>query len=226
MSRGLAEAGASIVLNGRSAERLESSVASLREEGYDVRMSVFDVTDETAVSRGISEIGQVDVLVNNAGTTRRGSLETMDADDLEQVHRVHVTGPFLTSKAVVPGMIERGGGKIVNICSVTSEIGRPGNGVYMAAKGGLRNLTRAMAVDWARHNIQVNGIGPGYFKTELTRPLADDPNFNEWICRRTPAGRWGDPTELMGAAVFLASDASNYVNGHILYVDGGMLASM
>lgn len=226
MARGLAEAGAHVVLNGRDASRLEAAVQDLRDDGYDVQPSVFDVTDEQAVSTAVGEIDRVDVLINNAGTTVRGMLHDLEREDLEHVHSVHVTGAFLTSKHVVRGMIERRSGKIINTCSLTSEAGRPGVGVYMAAKGGLRNLTRAMAVDWARYNIQVNGIGPGYFKTELTRPLAEDPEFDEWLCGRTPAGRWGRPEDLAGAAVFLASDASNFVNGHILYVDGGVLASL
>lgn len=226
MARGLAEAGAAIILNGRSRDRLESAERSLREDGFDVRASVFDVTDASSAAAAIDELGPVHILINNAGTTKRGLVEDIEASDLERVHRVHVTGAFNTSKAVATGMKERGAGKIINVCSLTSEVGRPGIAAYMAAKGGLRNLTKAMALDWARHNIQVNGIGPGYFKTELTKPLAEDVEFDAWLCGRTPAGRWGEPEELVGAAVFLASEASNFVNGHILYVDGGVLASL
>lgn len=226
MARGLAEAGASIVLNGRDADRLGSAVRALRDDGYEARTSIFDVTDESAVGAAVAELGPVHILINNAGTMKRALVEDLDPSDLERVHRVHVTGAFITSKAVLSGMKERGSGKIINICSLTSEVGRPGIAAYMAAKGGLRNLTKAMALDWARHNIQVNGIGPGYFKTEITKPLSEDPEFDEWLCKRTPAGRWGEPEELAGAAVFLASAASNFVSGHILYVDGGVLASL
>ncbi len=226
MARGLSAAGAEVVLNGRSAGRLDAARRSLLDDGFRMRTSAFDVTDERAIREGLEAVGPVDILVNNAGTTKRGLVQDLGAADLERVHRVHVIGAFLAAKYVASGMIERGRGKIINICSLTSEIGRPGIAAYMAAKGGLRNLTKAMALDWAEHNIQVNGIGPGYFKTELTKPLADDPEFDAWLCARTPAGRWGEPEELIGAAVFLASDASNFVNGHILYVDGGMLASL
>lgn len=226
MAKGLAEAGAGIVLNGRDGRRLQPAASALRGEGHDVTLSAFDVTDEDAVEAALAEIGPVDILVNNAGSTVRGPLESIDPRDFESVHRVHVLGAFLTGKRVLAGMMERGGGKIINICSLTSEVGRPGVGAYMAAKGGLRNLTRAMALDWARYNIQVNGIGPGYFKTELTKPLADDPDFDAWLRRRTPAGRWGEPEDLVGAVVFLASPASNFINGQIVYVDGGVLASL
>ena len=226
MARGLAQAGASIVLNGRSYDRLTSAQRTLRDDGFETRTSAFDVTDESAVGAAVDALGPIDILVNNAGTTKRGLVEDLAPSDLERVHRVHVIGAFITSKALAFGMKERRAGKIINICSLTSEVGRPGIAAYMAAKGGLRNLTRAMALDWAPYNIQVNGIGPGYFKTDLTKPLADDVAFDEWLCGRTPAGRWGEPEELVGAAVFLASGASSFVNGHILYVDGGVLASL
>lgn len=226
MARGLAEAGATVVLNGRSADRLEPAARYLVDESHSVRTSVFDVTDPHAVEEAIDALGPVHILVNNAGTTRRGFLEELEPADIDRVHRVHVTGAFIMTKAVARGMKARGAGKIINVCSLTSEVGRPGIAAYMAAKGGVRNLTKALALDLAPHNIQVNGIGPGYFKTELTKPLADDPEFDAWLCGRTPAGRWGKPDELAGAAVFLASDASNFVNGHILYVDGGVLASL
>jgi gluconate 5-dehydrogenase len=163
-------------------------------------------------------------LVNNAGIQIRAPLEEFDEADWDRLIDVNLKAAFLVSKYVVPGMIERGGGKIINVCSVQSELARPTIAPYAAAKGGLKMLTRAMATEWGRHNIQVNGIGPGYFVTEMTRKLVDDPEFSAWLCGRTPAGRWGNPSELQGAAVFLASEASSYVNGHILYVDGGMQA--
>lgn len=230
MARGLGEAGATVILNGRDAERLDAAAEELRDEGLDVHARRFDVTHEDAVAAALADIrdalGSVDILINNAGVTRRSMLEDLETKDFVAVQNVHVTGAFIVSKYVVADMIERKRGKIINICSLTSEAGRPGIGAYMSAKGGLRNLTRAMALDWARHNVQVNGIGPGYFKTELTRPLVDDAEFEAWLEERTPAGRWGEPEDLVGAAVFLASDASNFVNGHILYVDGGILASL
>ncbi len=157
---------------------------------------------------------------------QRGRLEDLDEGDWQWVILTNLTGPFLVSRRVARGMIERGRGKIINICSLMSELGRETTGNYAASKGGLKMLTRAMAVEWARHNIQANGIGPGYFLTEMTRKLADDPEFDAWIRSRTPAGRWGNPDELVGAAVFLASAASDFVNGQILYVDGGILAAL
>lgn len=226
IARGLAEAGARVVLNGRDEGRLQRAVESLRQKGLEALGRSFDVTDEKAIAAALDEVGPIDVLVNNAGITHRGALQGITRAQFESVYAVHVTGAFLLSKYVFPGMAERGRGKIINICSLTSEAGRSGVGAYMSAKGGLRNLTRAMAVDWARHNIQVNGIGPGYFRTDLTRPLSEDSEFCDWLIQRTPAGRWGEPEDLIGAAVFLASDASTFVNGHILYVDGGVLASL
>jgi len=172
------------------------------------------------------QVGPIDILVNNAGVQRRGALESLDEGAWREVLDTNLTAVFLVSRRVVRGMIERRRGKIINICSLMSEVGRETTGNYAASKGGLKMLTRAMTVEWARHNIQANGIGPGYFLTEMTRKLADDPEFGAWIRRRTPAGRWGDPEELVGAAVFLASRASDFVNGQILYVDGGILAAL
>ena len=166
------------------------------------------------------------MLVNNAGVNLRGPLAEIDPGAWDEVIATNLTGVFLTSRTVAEGMIARKRGKIINICSLMSEVGRASIGPYAASKGGVKMLTRAMAVEWAPHNIQVNGIGPGYFLTDMTRPLADDPKFDAWLRRRTPAGRWGRPEDLVGAAVFLSSRASDFVNGQILYVDGGLLAAI
>ena len=230
LARGLGQAGARIVLNGRNQEKLAKAVAAVEADGLAVSGCAFDVTDAASIDRGVGDIedgvGPIDILVNNAGIQRRGTLESLDEAAWREVIDTNLTGVFLVSRRVVRGMIERQRGKIINICSLMSEIGRETTGNYAASKGGLKMLTRAMAVEWARHNIQANGIGPGYVLTEMTRQLADDPEFDAWIRRRTPAGRWGDPAELVGAAVFLASDASDFVNGQILYVDGGILAAL
>ena len=228
MARGLADAGASVILNGRSADRVEAEVAALRAEGHEAHSAPFDITDEVAVRESIENlvttVGPIDILVNNAGIQLRHKLEEMPVEDFRTVLDVNLTSAFIVAKAVVGGMIERGSGKIINICSLMSDLARPTTGNYAAAKGGLRMLTRAMAGEWACHNIQVNGIGPGYFETEMTQKLKDDPAFNSWICGRTPAGRWGRPEELQGLAVFLASDASSFVNGQVIFVDGGLTA--
>lgn len=228
IARGLAGAGATVVLNGRSAEGVDAAVEQLRTEGLSAHGAAFDITDERAVRLGIDEIttsaGPIDILVNNAGIQKRHKLEEMPVEDFRTVLEVNLTAAFIVAKATVPGMMERGGGKIINICSLMSDLARPTTGNYAAAKGGLRMLTRAMAGEWAARNIQVNGIGPGYFETEMTKKLKDDPAFNSWICGRTPAGRWGKPEELQGLAVFLASGASSFVNGQVIFVDGGLTA--
>lgn len=230
LARGLAEAGANVVLNARSLDKLEAAADTLRKDGVSVHTSAFDVTDSRQIGEAMAKLAErvptVDILVNNAGIHRRAPLETMDESQWREVIDTNLTSAFLVTRALVPAMIARRRGKIVNVCSVMSEVGRTSTGNYAAAKGGLKMLTRAMATEWAKHNIQVNGIGPGYFLTDLTRPLADNPEFNRWICARTPAGRWGDPEELVGAAVFLTSSASNFVNGHVIYVDGGLLAAI
>ncbi|MBE3070125.1 MAG: SDR family oxidoreductase [Planctomycetes bacterium] len=230
LARGLGEAGARIVLNGRDETRLAAAVAALKAAGLDAYAAAFDVTDSGAIDRGVTaverDVGPIDILVNNAGIQRRGPLETLDESAWREVIDTNLTGVFLVSRRVVRGMIERQRGKIINIGSLMCEVGRETTGNYAAAKGGVKMLTRAMAVEWARHNIQANGIGPGYFLTDMTRPLAADPEFDAWIRRRTPARRWGDPAELVGAAVFLASKASDFVSGQMIYVDGGILASL
>jgi gluconate 5-dehydrogenase len=230
IARGLGEAGATVVLNGRDERKLQEAVSQLRARGLSAQGFAFDVTDAARLAKRVADIetqvGPIDVLLNCAGIIRRAALEQMEEAQWREVLDTDLTGVFLLSREVVKGMIRRKRGKIVNICSLMSEVGRNTTGAYAAAKGGLKMLTRAMAVEWARHNIQVNGIGPGYFLTEMTRKLAEDPKFDAWIKSRTPAGRWGDPSELVGAAIFLASTASDFVNGQIIYVDGGILAAL
>ena len=230
LARALVQAGASVVLNGRDALKLEAAAASLAELGGRVITSVFDVTDADAIDREVAAIeagfGAIDILVNNAGIQRRAPLLEMTEAQWREVLDTDLTSAFLLARAVAPGMVARGAGKIVNTCSVMSEVCRSSTGNYAAAKGGLKMLTRAMATEWAKHNVQVNGIGPGFFATDMTKVLMDNPEFNQWICARTPAGRWGRPEELVGAAVFLASPASAFVNGQIIYVDGGLLAAI
>jgi len=230
LARGLAEAGATVVLNGRGAERLAGAVERLRDAGLDAHGYAFDVTRREDVAAAIARIereaGPIDVLVNNAGIQRRAPLEQVGEAVWREVLDTNLTAPFLVAQHVARGMIARRAGKIINICSLMSEVGRPTIAPYTAAKGGLKMLTKAMATEWARHNIQVNGIGPGYFKTEMNRALFEDEQFDAWIKGRTPAQRWGAPEELIGPAVFLASDASSFVSGQIIYVDGGILATL
>jgi len=225
---GLARAGATVVLNGRSGERLAGPVETLRAAGHEAHGVAFDVTRqeevEPAVARIEAAIGPIDILVNNAGIQIRGALESMTLADWRAMIETDLTSVFVVGRAVGVRMAARGRGKIINICSMQSELGRPTIGPYTAAKGGVKMLTKAMCAEWAPRGVQVNGLGPGYFATEMTQKLRDDPEFDAWLRRRTPAGRWGEPEELVGAAIFLASAASDYVNGHILYVDGGMLA--
>lgn len=230
LARGLAQAGAAVVLNGRDEARLARAAAELSSEGARVTTVAFDVTDGAACQRAVERVARefspIDILINNAGIQRRAPLVEMTEEQWRAVIDSNLTSAFLVARAVVPGMIERRAGKIINICSVMAEVSRPTIGNYAASKGGLKMLTRAMAVEWARHGIQANGISPGYFVTELNRSLVENVEFNQWICSRTPAGRWGQPHELAGAAVFLASPASNFVNGQILGVDGGLLAAL
>jgi gluconate 5-dehydrogenase len=230
LARGLAEAGASIVLNGRDKARLARAAAGLSATGAKVGTAAFDVTDGAAALAAIekveAEFAPIDILVNNAGIHRRAPLLDMTEAQWREVLDANLTSAFLVARAVAPRMVARRAGKVINICSLMSEVGRQTTGNYAAAKGGLKMLTRAMAVEWAKHNLQINGIGPGYILTELTKPLADNPEFNRWLLARTPAGRWGLPEELVGAAVFLASRASDFVNGQVIYVDGGILAAL
>ena len=232
MAKGIGKAGARLVINGNSSqEKIDSAVAQFNADGIDTYGYRFDVTDEKAVIDTIgkiqAEVAPIDILVNNAGIIKRTPLAEMDVKDFEQVIKVDLISPFIVSKAVVEGMINRKSGKIINICSMMSELGRNTVGAYAAAKGGLKMLTKNMCVEWAKHNIQVNGIGPGYFATDQTKPIRIDGHpFNEFIINRTPAAAWGNPDELQGTAVFLSSKASDFVNGQIIYVDGGILATI
>jgi len=230
LSRGLALHGARLVLNARNQEKLNQTVNSLSKEGFEVYGYSFDVSKGEEVREQVDrieqEIGPIDILVNNAGVQSRAPILEIQEKVWREVLEVNLTGVFLMSQAVGRYMVERKRGKIINLCSMLSEVGRPTIAPYTASKGGVKMLTRALAVEWARHNVQVNGLGPGYFATEMNRSLMENPEFDRWIKQRTPAGRWGDPEELIGAAVFLASPASNFVTGQILYVDGGILASL
>ena len=231
IATGLAEAGATIIINDVVQERLDSARAEYAKNGIHIHTYVLDVTDEDAVESTIpvmeEEVGPIDILVNNAGIIMRVPILEMEAKDFRQVLDVDLTGPFIMGKAVARGMVKRGQGKIINMCSMMSELGRNTVSAYASAKGGLKMLTRNMATEWARHNIQINGIGPGYIATSQTEPIRVDGHpFNDFIIHRTPAGRWGDPEDLAGTAVFLASKASDFVNGHVVYVDGGILATI
>ena len=230
IAEGLARAGAAVVVNGRDEARLEAAAATLQAIGARVATAAFDVTDSAGIERAVArieaEFGPIDVLFNNAGIQRRAPLLEMTEAQWREVLDADLTSAFLVARAVAPRMIARGAGKIVNTCSVMSEVSRPTIANYAAAKGGLKMLTRAMAVEWAKHGLQCNGFGPGYILTELNRPLFENPAFDAWVRGRTPAGRWGRPEELAGVAVFLASAASDFVNGQVLYVDGGLLAAV
>jgi gluconate 5-dehydrogenase len=223
---GLAGAGAEIILNGRDRTKLENAVARLREKGFKVHGFDFDVTSEESVAAATSKIesdvGPIDILINNAGMQFRTQLEDFPPEKFRELMQVNVESAFLVAQAVARHMIKRGRGKIINVCSVQSELGRPGIAPYTATKGAVKMLTKGMCADWAKYGIQVNAIGPGYFRTPLNQALVDNPEFSSWLEKRTPAGRWGEVGELVGAAIFLASGASSFVNGHILYVDGGI----
>ena len=230
LAKGLAGAGAELILNGRNAARLAEAVGRLRDEGATVHAAGFDVTSADEVEKAIGdierEIGAIDILVNNAGMQRRAPLEQFSHEQWQELMKTNVDSVFLVGQAVARHMIGRQRGKIINICSVQSELGRPNIAAYTASKGAVKMLTKGMAIDWGQHGIQVNGLGPGYFKTELTEALVKDETFSKWLTGRTPSRRWGDVEDLVGAAVFLASNASNFVNGHILYVDGGVTATL
>lgn len=230
LARGMAAYGARVVLNGRDPDKLASAAAELRTEGADVEVAAFDVTDGAAVAAGVDHVerglGAIDILINNAGMQFRAPLEDFPADRWEQLLTTNVSSVFYTGQAVARHMITRRRGKIINIASVQAELARPGIAPYTATKGAVRNLTRGMCTDWAKYGLQVNAIAPGYFKTPLNQALVDNPEFSAWLEKRTPAGRWGDVEELVGAAVFLASDASSFVNGQTIYVDGGITVSL
>ncbi|MGL1886154.1 MAG: gluconate 5-dehydrogenase [Reichenbachiella sp.] len=232
MAMGLGKAGATVVINGNSSqEKIDIAIVEYKKEGVKAVGYKFDVTNEADVIANVAkietEVGVIDILVNNAGIIKRVPLEDMEVSEFEQVIKVDLVSPFIVSKSVVKGMIARKCGKIINICSMMSELGRNTVGAYAAAKGGLKMLTQNMATEWARHNIQTNGIGPGYFATSQTEPIRVEGHpFNDFIVGRTPAGKWGDPADLEGAAVFLSSKASDFVNGQVIYVDGGILATI
>ena len=230
LARALGQAGATVVLNGRGAAKLESAARTLQDEGLSVHSRVFDVTDAAQVQQVVAEveqqIGAIDILVNNAGIQRRAPLQDFPVAQWHELMQTNLDSVFFVGQAVARHMITRGRGKIINICSVQSELGRPGIAPYTASKGAVKMLTKGMAIDWGPHGIQVNGLGPGYFKTELTAQLVADAQFTSWLTGRTPSRRWGNVEELAGAAIFLASDASSFVNGHILYVDGGITATL
>ena len=224
LAEGLIAAGCHVVLHGRDADALERAAAEVGAAAH----VAFDVTDGTAVAAGVAvaeaAVGPLDVLVNNAGVQHRAPLEAFPEEAWRRLLDVNLTSAFLVGREVARGMLERGRGKIVNVCSIQSALARPGVAPYAATKGGLKLLTQGMCADWGPSGIQVNAIAPGYFATEMTRPLVEDPDFDAWVRRRTPAARWGRPDELVGALLFLASPASDFVNGQTLFVDGGMSA--
>ena len=230
IARGLAAAGARVILNGRNADALGGAVGVLAGEGLAVDVALFDVTDADAVRQGVADAarrsGPIDVLVNNAGIQRRHAFVDFPQHDWDAIIATNLTAPYLVSQAVLPGMIAAKRGKIIHIASLMSELARPSVVPYTAAKGGIRQLTRGMAVELAPHNIQVNAIAPGYFATEMNRALLDDEKFTAWVKARTPAGRWGEPEEISGLAVFLASAAANYVTGQMVMIDGGMSVAL
>ncbi|MEM9427145.1 MAG: SDR family oxidoreductase [Pseudomonadota bacterium] len=230
LARGMAEAGASIVLNGRDAAKLKAAATRLREAGATVDILAFDVTDHNAardaVDRFEAEVGAIDILVNNAGMQHRTPLEDFPADAFEKLLQTNIASVFHVGQAVARHMIGRGAGKIINIASVQTALARPGIAPYTATKGAVGNLTKGMATDWAKHGLQCNAIAPGYFDTPLNAALVADAEFSAWLEKRTPAGRWGNVEELVGGCVFLASDAASFVNGHTLYIDGGITASL
>lgn len=230
LARGLAQAGAAVVLNGRDPARLAATAHQLRSEGLQVHERSFDVCDPAAVESAVAEIestlGPIEVLVNNAGTQHRAPFHEFPAAEWDRVMRTNLDSVFHVGQAVAQRMVPRQRGRIINICSVMSELGRPTIAPYTASKGAVKMLTKGMAIDLGPHGINVNGIGPGYFKTELNARLVADEAFSGWLLNRTPSRRWGDVEDLAPAAVFLASDASRFVNGHILYVDGGVTASV
>jgi gluconate 5-dehydrogenase len=230
IAKGLAAAGATVVLNGRKSEALAAAAKALTDAGFRASTQAFDVTDGDAARACVTtiegEIGHLDILVNNAGIQRRNRIVDFKQQDWDDIIATNLTAPFLVSQAALPGMIARRSGKIIHIASLMSELARPTVVPYTAAKGGVRQLTRGMAVELAAHNIQVNAISPGYFATEMNRALIDDAEFNAWVCKRTPAGRWGQPDEIAGLAVFLSSAAANYITGQLITIDGGMSVAL
>jgi gluconate 5-dehydrogenase len=231
MAKALAEHGATLLVNGHTPAKMEQAISTYANMGITARACLFDVSDEQDVNDAFdkleAEYGAIDILINNAGMIQRTPALQMPVADFRKIIDIDLVAPFIVAKRAAPKMIEKGGGKIINICSMMSELGRDSVSAYAAAKGGLKMLTRNLATEWAAFNIQVNGIGPGYFATEQTAPLRIDGHpFNEFILNRTPAGRWGNPEDLAGATVFLSSKASDFINGQVIYVDGGILATL
>jgi len=229
LAEALAQAGAHVIINGRTASKVDQAVRALTAQGLSASASVFDVTEASSVRAAVDQLeaqGPIDILINNAGMQIRGPLQDYADSDWHTLMKTNLDSVYFVGQAVAKKMIARGRGKIINICSVQSELGRPGIAPYTATKGAVKMLTKGMAIDWGQFGLNINGIGPGYFKTELNQKLVDDPAFSAWLVGRTPSRRWGDVQDLGGAAVFLASDASRFVNGHILYVDGGVTATL
>jgi gluconate 5-dehydrogenase len=226
LAEGLAQHGAEVIINGRTPESVKRAVASLKDQGLSAHAAIFDVTSKDAAKEGIdaieADIGPLDILINNAGMQFRTPLEDFPADKWELLLTTNISSVFYVGQAAAKPMIARGQGKIINIASVQSELARPGIAPYTATKGAVRNLTRGMCADWAKYGLQINAIAPGYFKTPLNQALVDNPEFSSWLEKRTPAGRWGNVEELVGAAVFLSGRGSSFINGHTLYVDGGI----
>jgi len=230
LATGLASYGATVIINDITQERAQAAATKLIAQGFDARAVAFDVTDKKQIElqvKNIEEnIGAIDILINNAGIQRRHPILEFPENEWDDVIKINQKSVFLMTQVVGKYMVKRESGKIINICSMQSELGRDTITPYAASKGAVKMITRGACVELARHNIQVNGIAPGYFKTELTKPLVEDVEFTSWLCKRTPADRWGDPEELIGSAIFLSSKASDFVNGHILFVDGGMLVAV
>jgi gluconate 5-dehydrogenase len=230
LARGLAQAGAHVVINGRDAARTAKAAEALGAEGFKATPVAFDVTDQAGVQAGIArieaDVGPIHILVNNAGVQHRCPLEDFPLEEWRRVLGANLEGPFIVAQAVARFMLTRGAGKIINTCSVMSELGRASVSPYAASKGGIKMLTRSMAAEWGPKGLNINGIGPGYFATELNTALSQDEKFTTWLEARTPQRRWGKTEELVGAAIFLSGEASSFVNGHVLYVDGGLTAAV
>ena len=230
LARGLGEAGASIIVNGRNEEKLSNATKELKKQGVTVDQLAFDVTDHAAVANAVehatSTIGDIDVLINNAGMQHRTPLEDFDPVMFNQLLQTNIASVFNVGQAVAKHMISRGSGRIINIASVQTALARPGIAPYTTTKGAVANLTKGMATDWAQYGLQVNAIAPGYFDTPLNAALVQDKDFSAWLEKRTPAGRWGQLLELIGAGIFLSSEASSFINGHTLFVDGGITACL
>lgn len=226
LAEGLAKHGAEVIINGRTASTVDAAVKALTDQGLKAHKAIFDVTDGQAASDGVNTLedtlGPIEILINNAGMQFRTPLEDFPADKWELLLKTNISSVFYVGQAAARHMIKRGSGKIVNIASVQSEMARPSIAPYTATKGAVRNLTRGMCADWAKYGLQINAIAPGYFRTPLNQALIDNPEFSSWLEKRTPAGRWGHVSELVGAAVFLSGPASSFVNGHTLYIDGGI----